>query len=182
MTERLLLSRKGKSFWLRMYSFDTCVPLLHVCTINFVFQWPTKWPRRCRFKANISPPPRYWSPPNHPDNMDGFYDQQVPFMVPPSVSGHTSASIITTLNSWLCVMDGPPCGHHGSLYIYSILRYHLHCPLGGKWHLLLMLWRFLHLFSLPTAQVSCGGIISQQASERQEKEICRHRARPGHRR
>lgn len=55
-----------------------------------------------------SPLPPILEPPNHPDNMDGFYDQQVPFMVPPSVSGHTSASIITTLNSWLCVMDAPP--------------------------------------------------------------------------
>ncbi|KAG7257049.1 hypothetical protein CRUP_033568, partial [Coryphaenoides rupestris] len=32
-----------------------------------------------------APPPRTppHHPPTHPDNMDGFYDQQVPFMVPP---------------------------------------------------------------------------------------------------
>lgn len=42
------------------------------------------------FRATSPPPP----PSHHPDIMDGFYDQQVPFLVPPSVSGHTAASDI----------------------------------------------------------------------------------------
>lgn len=49
------------------------------------------------------PPPRCQSPhhPHHPDIMDGFYDQQVPFLVPPSVSGHSSLTrLIMALCDW----------------------------------------------------------------------------------
>lgn len=47
-------------------------------------------------RAAPSPAVRAPPPPSHPTTtthhiMDGFYDQQVPFMVPPSVSGHTAA-------------------------------------------------------------------------------------------
>lgn len=138
--------------------------------------------------SHLPLPPNIGAP-NHPNNMDGFYDQQVPFMVPPSVSGHVPALNITSSHSnhgsssWkdLLVVTVD----HVHLFVFIVhFTYHLHWPLGGKWHLLSMSGLSWHvfIFFLPTAQVSCRGTISQQASERQEKEICRHRTRPGYRR
>lgn len=130
-----------------------------------------------------SPLPPILEPPNHPDNMDGFYDQQVPFMVPPSVSGHTSASNISSpLSTHGCVLwMAPPVAtmYHCTFIAHLVTICIVHWEGSG-----IFCWcsDVFFIFSLPTAQVSCGGIISQQASERQEKEICRHRARPGHRR
>lgn len=125
------------------------------------------------------PSPLYWSPPpSQPDNMDGFYDQLVPFMVPSHVSGFMPALNITFSHSqpWLCIMDGVTHVHCRSLYI--ALSIHPYYPLCVKWHHLLAVWQF----SFPTAQISCGGNNSQQATHWQEKEICRHRTCPGHRR
>lgn len=76
-----------------------------------------------RFKADTFPlPPKYRSPPSHRDNMGEFYDQQVPYMVPPSVSGHMPTSQNTSSHlSTRC----PPRGH-------SALTVHLTCALSTE--------------------------------------------------
>lgn len=59
--------------------------------------------------------------------MDGFYDQQVPFMVPPSVSGqhkHVSLahSMAVSLSPWLESMDGWVSGwQRGPIFLTSDL-------------------------------------------------------------